>query len=362
MNHFSSLCVVLCGAVLLMAGCGREDGGAIRMPQVDSAKAFAEAVSSIELVPLEMDEAHLLGSRLDLALLDDGYLLVDKQQTSVFRYSAEGRFLNEIGRRGNGPGEYNDIGNVQVLDGKVHLFSHPDSELIFSPDGAVLSQRENVPVGFGVFRTDAGLLTSYGYSGQKEHRVVFAEDGTGAETGFLPLDARLLALDSEHVFSALPGGGVSVLDSYSPTVYVFEDGALRPYLDFDFGKYAIAPDFYRSQDAFKAAEMLMAGDYAVIWRYLEGARHKLVQVNVSDGCAWFGLSDGKDWAWFSLSGYELENMAPFCCFRGDVLFGLFAPVDVRKLAAELKGKIANPGVLDGLDDADNPVIAKIRFR
>ena len=361
MKPFSSLRVALCGAVLLMAGCGREDG-AIRMPQVDSAKAFAEAVSSIELVPLETDEAHLLGSRVDLALLGGDYLLLDRQNVSVFRYSPEGRFLNEIGRRGNGPGEYNDIGNVQVLDGKVHLFSHPAEELVFSPEGKLLEQRTEVSVGFGVYRTDAGLLTSYGYSGQKEHRVVFTEDGTGRETGFLPLDARLLALDSDHVFSALPGGGVGVLDSYSPTVYVFEGGELRPYLDFDFGKFAIAPDLFRAQDAFKAAEMLMAGDYALVWRYLEGVRHKLVQVNVSDGAAWFGLQDGKAWAWFTLPGYELENMAPFCCFRDEVLYGLFSPADVRKLAADLKGKITNPGVLEGLDDADNPVIAKIQLR
>jgi hypothetical protein len=366
MNKNSFLRLALCCAALLLVGCGREDGAAIRMAPADSAKAFADAVSSVELVPLETDDAHLLGIRLDLVLLDEGYLVVDKQRTNVFRFSPEGRFLNEIGRHGNGPGEYNDISTLQVLDGAVHLFCHPGSELVFSPDGTLLEQREGVPVGFGAYRTAAGLLTNYGYSKQKDCRVVFTEDGSGRETGFLPLDANLLALESEHVFSALPGGGVCVLDSYSPTVYVFEGGELRPYLDFDFGQYAIAPDFFRAQDAFKAAEMLMAGDYALIWRYLEGTKHKLVQVNVSggqtEGGARFGLHNGKAWAWFVLPWYELENMSPFCCFGEDVLYGLFFPGDARKLAADLKGKIANPGVLDGLDDADNPVIARIRFR
>ena len=366
MNKYSFLRLALCCAALLMAGCGREDGAAIRMAPADSAKAFADAVSSVELIPLETDDAHLLGSRgVDMVLLDGGYLLADKQQMSVFRYSPEGRFLNEVGRKGRGPGEYNDICTLQVLDGKIHLFSHTDSELVFSPDGTLLEQREGVPVSFGAYRTAAGLLTSYGYSKQKDYRVVFTEDGSGRETGFLPLDANLLALASEHIFSALPGGRVSVLDSYSPTVYVFENGELRPYLDFDFGQYAISPDFFRAQDAFKAAEMLMAGDYGLIWCYLEGTKHKLVQVNVSggeDGGARFGLHDGKAWAWFSLPGYLLENLAPFCDFREDELYGLFFPGDARKLATDLKGKIANPGVLDSLDDADNPVIAKIQFR
>ena len=369
--RFPFIVGLVCSGVLLLAGCrdGAQDGQtAIRMDVERTGKPFVDAVLSVEMIPLEADDAHLLGSRIGFCLLDDSYLLFDRQNIKIFRYSLDGRFLNEVGRRGNGPGEYLSLRSVQVLDGRIHVFSLPDTEQVYSPEGALLEQKTGVPVSFGAFRLETGLLTYYGYSGQKPHRVVFTEDGTGSESGFLDVDAKLLSLDlGNDPFGALPGGGVSILDSYSPVVYQYADNEVRPYLVFDFGKYAIKPAFYEADDAFKSAEYLMASDYAVIVRFMEGSRHRLVQVSLSDqstgqGECRYGMDDGKKWVWFSLSDYGLDDPAPFHCFDGDILYGVFTAGDLLSMKGALKGKIADANILDSLDDTDTYVLAKIHLR
>ena len=76
----------------------------IHMPlKFDALEAW---VKSIEIVPLDGDDTHLLGSRVEIDTDGKDWFIADKENGKLFRYSGEGRFLNEIGRRGNGPGEF----------------------------------------------------------------------------------------------------------------------------------------------------------------------------------------------------------------------------------------------------------------
>ena len=361
---------ILCSGVLLMAGCRSNTtitttGDAVQMPRSVEDEPFSDSVLSLELVPLETDGHHLLGNNVELGLQNDGYIVYDKRNARIFCYSQEGEFLHVIGGRGNGPGEYLNIRNLQVIDGKIHVFSQPDKELVFSSEGELLEHRSGVPVGFGIHRVDAGILSYYGYSGQRNHRIVLKRGETGLESGFLKLDAKLMTLDLENeLFYDLPGGGVSILDSYSPTVYQYDQKTVSAYLNFDFGKYAIREAFYQARDAFESAELLMLSNYAVIGRYMESEYYKLVQVNVFDqqdgsGEGRYGIYDGEKWRWFSLKGYGLEDMTPFRCITGNVLIGVLSPEDAGAICNALQGKVINPERIQGIKADDNYVIAKM---
>ena len=366
---------LFCSGILLLAGCRNRntdilntDAVTVKMDIARSGSPFIEAVSSMEVIPIETDDTHILGSNVGLCLLRDGFLLYDRRNMKVYRYSRDGRFLNEIGRRGNSPGEYLSLRNIQVIGDEIHVFSNPGTELIYSLDGNLLGQNKKVPVGFGVFLTETGLLTYYGYSSPKKHKVVFTEETTGRESDYLPLDAKLLALDLENdVFGQLPGGGVSIIDSYLPTIYQYKENEVRPYLTFDFGKYSIRQAFYETGDPFESAEMLMAANYAVIGRYMEGSRHQLVQVNLFDqkrgqGECRYGLNDGNKWVWFSTSDYGLDDYDPFCCFHGEVLYGLFTAKNYMILNEVINGKKALAETVLKECNPDNYVLAKIHLR
>ena len=371
------LLMAVAGSSCHQAGKGNGAGNAgaqrdetVRAEWPDTAAPFLKAVSTIGLTPVQEDGDRLLGENVGLRLLDDGFVLFDRRNMRVYRYASDGRFLNEIGRRGNGPGEYSSLGNVQCIDGDIHIFSLPDKELVYSKEGVLLRQTDQIPVGFGAFRTDDGILTYYGYSGQRDCRLVLFPDGTEQEKRFLPVEAELLMLNLEKdiFFPAGDGGGINLIDAYSPTVYRFEAGEVAPRLTFDLGKYAIPEDFYRQGDVFKAAEYLLGRDHALLAGYLESPGRKLVQLMRNNGKTGgpardeYGYYDGRKWIWFSLSEIGIVPLpGPFCCFDGEDLVGLFSREDLEKIRKEIPEKIADGSVLDEGPEADY-YVAKINLQ
>ena len=56
---------------------------------------------------------YLFGAISSIQLMPDGRLVVgDRQNNSVRLFDPEGRFLRELGRSGDGPGEFRDVAGV----------------------------------------------------------------------------------------------------------------------------------------------------------------------------------------------------------------------------------------------------------
>lgn len=369
----AALCLTAC--LLSLSGCGgnpsrtaSENSGAVRVKAERSGKAFLSGIGSMELIPLEMLDGKLLGGSVQLSLFQGEYLLTDRRNARIQRYSAEGRFINEIGRKGNGSDEYVAPRSVQVLDGAVHVFDSFGKEIVYDADGNCLS-KSTVPFGLYACRYDGGLLSYYGYSGQREYRLVRVADEDGQEEGFLPLEANLLSLDMEsEIFSPASGGGICFVDAYSPVVYAYQDGTVGAHVSFDFGKYAIPASFFKSKDVFVAAEELMAMNYAVVTAYSEDDSHKLVQCLIKEaskdqGWGLYGLYDEERqaWTWFSLADYAEDAFpGPLRFVDGGILYGLFTADELRRLG---KAVASDLSILIGKTlaacDPEAYVVAKI---
>ena len=117
--------ILLIGIVGLgIGGCRQVDRRDNNVPieESSSLSAFFSRVSSVRLIPIY--DNHLLGSRVELIPAQASFILCDMSNDIILRYDNKGSYLNEIGRKGNGPGEYNHISNVQVIDSsKVAVIS-----------------------------------------------------------------------------------------------------------------------------------------------------------------------------------------------------------------------------------------------
>lgn len=78
-------------------------------------------VKHTRLVRLSMPDPYFFGSVSSVLFTDSAIYAVDRKQDCVFRFTPDGRFLNKIGSRGNGPGEYVSLSNVCVNDGGLFL-------------------------------------------------------------------------------------------------------------------------------------------------------------------------------------------------------------------------------------------------
>lgn len=71
---------------------------------------------------------------------DEGLVLFDSGLENVIRLSLEGEIITEIGRKGSGPGEYQSVSNIYVLNNSIFLVD--DRQFIihrFLKDGSYIS-------------------------------------------------------------------------------------------------------------------------------------------------------------------------------------------------------------------------------
>lgn len=75
--------------------------------KLDTSKpSYKDLFHRIELIQLESDPQSLIGYMDKAMCIGDSIIILDMSRSSVFLFSPEGRFLNAIGQRGDGPEEY----------------------------------------------------------------------------------------------------------------------------------------------------------------------------------------------------------------------------------------------------------------
>lgn len=81
--------------------------------QMEKKMLLSELSDSIQCIPLETNNLSLLDDRAYLLYADERFIFV-KSKDLLYRFRADGHFLNKIGRRGSAPGEYNMVHSIAV--------------------------------------------------------------------------------------------------------------------------------------------------------------------------------------------------------------------------------------------------------
>lgn len=358
------LAIYLAIFLFLLSSCGgNQKATVIGMKSIKGSSAFLECVNSISLRPLETDDVHLMGSNLNLIVTDDSYILIDKLNGSIFRYSFSGQFLNEIGHKGRGPLEYTNIESVQWVEDRLVVFSIDDKMLTYTKDGHCECVETIRGKGSQSYLMKDGVLTYYSYLPAQDYRMAIL-NGDDLTT-FLPSNPVVMTyLSDAPVFSSYDED-VFVIDSYSSVLYKYHDKRLEEYLSFDFGRFAIKDEFYHFEDPYESAYYLTGTEFALINRYLESDRYKIVEILVQTekGTHFnYGMFHEDRWFWFS----EPESSQFFSntirSFRGDRLYCLTAPETLLRMPDYIADYISNPEVISTLKEDSNYVVIEVELK
>lgn len=82
----------------------------------------SEYASSIEYIPLEDSEECLLTQDLHVIVASQYIFVLDYKENRTCRFDKTGKFMNFIGKRGQGPGEYNRIFGIYADDTSKECF------------------------------------------------------------------------------------------------------------------------------------------------------------------------------------------------------------------------------------------------
>lgn len=71
-----------------------------------SKPSYKDLFHRIKLIQLESDPQSLIGYMDKVMCIGNSIIILDMSRSPVFLFSPEGRLLNAIGQRGDGPEEY----------------------------------------------------------------------------------------------------------------------------------------------------------------------------------------------------------------------------------------------------------------
>lgn len=300
--------ILLIGIVGLgIGGCRQVDRRDNNVPieESSSLSAFFSRVSSVRLIPIY--DNHLLGSRVELIPAQASFILCDMSNDIILRYDNKGSYLNEIGRKGNGPGEYNHISNVQVIDSsKVAVISPFKGIYYYNLTGDLLYKEDVDNLGLQSIIRDSSLLTYYGYMSAEKYRLRVKEKSSKSQS-YLPTDFTVIPYSTTVPQLSVYDGKVFIIDSYNNVLYSYESGELNEYEVFDFGKYQVPEGYFKAEDPYQGAELLLGSEFAFIQRYLMSDYCSIIEVAIQkhSGLTFtYGLKKGDQWIWFGEGGKQ----------------------------------------------------------
>lgn len=199
--------------------------------------------SSIQTIALETSDACLLSSSLQLWYATEYFFINDLQSRKIYRFDAtNGKFLNTIGKIGQGPGEYGRIMNFYVdnTEKRVYLMdSMKKSILIYNYDGIFLYSFSTKFVSYDMARLENYLIFSDAYYDQTERELYLTKlDGKRQHYSKFSGKAKGWTLETPFFFEH--HGHCAYKHVLSNIVYEIDSKLQkRPIYQFEYGKYKI---------------------------------------------------------------------------------------------------------------------------
>lgn len=351
---------VIISLLCIVCGCGKQDNDVVSFREASSLDALIEHSSSVELIPLQTDGEHLLGSPVLLNVFDGGFVLSDIINNNIYRYSTDGSFLNRIGYEGRGPGEYTNVKSVQIIDQDVLVFSSQKC-VHYSNTGDYLSEVASQEFGEQSILYNDGFVTYWGYGVGKGYRIGLLDSQGAFVKGQLPSEERVIHFSPNTPIFSQSGKDILITDSYSPTVLRYSDESLSPAVTVDFGKYSIPKSYFCHQNAFEAQEELLRREFALVCSYWESGKLRIIDTIVQKKGGpekYYAINNGNGWSWFSGGDLGKDPFAGTlkCVKDNDVYFLLDAAL-MPQISPEILPLLKNPEVLNGIKPMDNYIIA-----
>jgi hypothetical protein len=217
---------------------------------------FEKVIEHIEIIPLETNVNSLFRDVRDFIYQNEKFYVLDVSM-EVFVFTASGRFLYRLDKKGNGPGEYREIRDFEVNDeGDLYILSYQkilvyDSlrnlkkTISLSP---LMNNGSISPVGMA-FAFDNGYYLYVGAFGVNEltpgRYSIYKVDGNGNFKGdvFFPLRNN----DAEHPrFFKLAGEQAYIFTPIigNDTIYKFTPKDVYPVYYLDYGERKMPAELY----------------------------------------------------------------------------------------------------------------------
>lgn len=236
----------------------------------------------ITYVKLETNEDCLIGRIGQVKRVNDKLVILDLSTHKILVFSDKGKFLNQIGRKGKGPGEYLDIRNgfaIDPLTNDVIIVNKARKVLIrYRLDGEFLGEikLDNYTTKLGFIGNNLICYTSSALAeiGRKSHLITVL-DRDGNKLGdfhksknlyYNPVDFRVISY--QH------NGAFRYWEKPFSDVYEFDGKVVKKAITFEFGGDKMPEEMFYNQKKYTTKQI----DYLRLFGFCEF--ENLIQLNI----------------------------------------------------------------------------------
>jgi hypothetical protein len=233
--------------VLILAGCKSQpkttqtiviNGG--KFIEISSDNILA----NIALTPLETSPECMIGEQFRVLESERDFYILDDVSKLTTRFGADGQFLNIIGKKGKGPGEYVEMFDAIVSGNAVELLTgFPSTEVTYyTAEGFFIERKKWLEL------ASLSLITQpksndylfYGTSwGRKIQRI---DKNSGKIADSMLVNTEGAKVFRVHPFSKTSYGTILFCELFINKIYEINSEGIQEKYRLDLGKYTIEQD------------------------------------------------------------------------------------------------------------------------
>jgi hypothetical protein len=264
MNQTNHLTTVAVFFILLVYGCGQKEINSHEIIHLENildnfvTVNLSEFADSIEYIKLEMNDQSLISKVMNIDIRENLILLQDNED-NCYLFDENGKFLSRIGKKGNGPGEYQWLNQGKIGRQVVFVLSL-NKILTYNLKGEFL-QEINIPYQISAAWlnnsffpiSDTTVLLQVPFHIEGNQLVELNSDGSVNKKYFKEKSEtiRLGTLDTEaNIY--IHEGKFSYKCILNDTLFRIHNTSISPVYTFDYGKYALPAIIFKSVEEYIA--------------------------------------------------------------------------------------------------------------
>lgn len=211
--------------------------------------ALSDIATNVTYIPLET-KTECLVSRIRGSIKATEHSFYIPCNQGVFQFTREGRFVRPIGKKGQGPGEYSGVYDLQVNEATNRLYILTNQKLLaYTLEGEYLSQirfQHDTPWQFHVLNDTLLCTYYYNSSGQVKDCLSIYNTAGDSIHSFPQYDRFTLSGNMSYMFAGTDDRYLSSFDHmvylkeyYNDTLFVVTPGELIPRYILTMGKYTL---------------------------------------------------------------------------------------------------------------------------
>ena len=242
---FAFTCFLL--PVLILSGCKHQtetpetiviDGG--RFVEISS----DNILGNIALTPLETTAECMIGEQFRVLESERDYYILDDVSKLITRFGADGKFLNIIGKKGKGPGEYIDMYDAIVSENGVELLTgFPSTEVTYyTKEGTYLERKKWMELASLSLITQTKSNDYLFYGTGWEHKIQRINKKSGVIADSMLVNTEGAKVFRVQPFSKTSYGTILFCELFINKIYEINLDGIQEKYRLDLGKYTLEQD------------------------------------------------------------------------------------------------------------------------